>query len=48
MYETGIIDEAVHIAKSYFDLSRKSIEKLQCMNKHELFEFIKLIEERKY
>ena len=48
LHETGIINEAQHIAKSYFDLSRKSIEKLHCMNKDELFEFIKLIEKRTY
>ena len=48
LYETGIIDETESMAKSYFDLSRKSVEKLKCEKKDELFEFINLIEKRTY
>ena len=36
------------VAKSYFDLSRELIEKLECIKKDELFEFINLIEKRTY
>ena len=48
LYETGIIEETEFIAKSYFNLSRESIEKLECIKKDELFEFINLIENRTY
>ena len=46
--ENGIENETKHLAKTYFDLARNSLEKIDGINCSELFDFVNLVETRSY
>jgi geranylgeranyl pyrophosphate synthase len=46
--ENGIENETKSLAQTYFDLARKSLEKIDGINCSELFDFVNLVETRSY
>ena len=46
--ENGIENETKDLAKTYFDLARNSLEKIDGINCSELFDFVNLVETRSY
>ena len=46
--ENGIENETKGLAQTYFDLARKSLEKIDGINCSELFDFVNLVETRSY